>query len=91
MANEENKKEETKKNNLWIGIIIISLVFLLGFMTSNKTKEDDVTIFTKEDLERIVELQELEDKRQSGAEIFAYKDENGNLMIGWDYNDKKRK
>lgn len=95
---EENKKEtENKKLNIkqnqnyLLGIIIVALIFALGFITSNGMKEEDVTIFTREDLERITELQELEDERNSGAEIFAYKDTNGNLMIGWDYNGKKRK
>ena len=50
----------------------------------------NITIFKKEDLERIVEMQAIEDEKKSGAEIYAYKDENGNLMIGWDYNDSKR-
>lgn len=80
------------KGILLIGIIILTLTFALGFMTSCKrTKEQNIAIFTRDDLERIVELQQLEDERKSGAEICAYKDENGNLMIGWDYNDKKRK
>lgn len=80
------------KGILLIGIIILTLTFALGFMTSSKrAKEQNVTIFTREDLERIVELQQLEDERKSGAEIYAYKDENGNLMIGWDYSDSKRR
>lgn len=78
------------KGILLIGIIILSLTFALGFMSSTKSKEQKITIFTREDLERIIELQELEDERESGAEIYAYKDENGNLMIGWDYNKKRK-
>lgn len=80
------------KSILLIGIVILTLTFALGFMTSTKrAKEQNVTIFTREDLERIVEMQELEDERESGAEIYAYKDENGNLMIGWNYSDSKRR
>lgn len=80
------------KSILLIGIIILTLAFALGFMTSNKRMEEkNITIFTREDLDRIGELQRLEDERKSGAEIYAYKDENGNLMIGWDYSDSKRK
>lgn len=79
------------KGILLVGIIILTLVFALGFMTSSKRKVGmNITIFKKEDLERIVEMQAIEDEKKSGAEIYAYKDENGNLMIGWDYNDSKR-
>lgn len=80
------------KGILLVGIIILTLTFALGFMTSSKrAQEQNVTVFTRDDLERIAELQALEDERRSGAEIYAYKDENGNLMIGWDYGDTKRK
>lgn len=80
------------KGILLIGIIILTLTFALGFMTSAKRKQaENVTIFTREDLERISELQAMEDEKRSGAEIYAYKDENGNLMIGWNYNDSKRR
>lgn len=95
MAEEKEKKESVNKekqtNNYLVSIIIICLIFALGFMTSSKIKKQDVTIFTREELDRIVELQKMEDSKDSGAEIFAYKDENGNLMIGWDYSDKKQK
>lgn len=77
------------KGILLIGIIILTLTFALGFMTSSKRKEENITIFTRDDLERIAELQQLEEERKSGAEIYAYKDENGNLMIGWDYGNSK--
>lgn len=80
------------KGILLVGIIILTLTFALGFMTSSKRKADEnITIFTKEDLERIVEMQAIEDEKNSGAEIYAYKDENGNLMIGWDYRDSRRR
>lgn len=75
-----------------VGIIILSLAFALGFMTSSKRKmEPNVTVFTREELERIVKLQDMEDEENSGADIFAYKDENGNLMIGWDFSNAKRR
>lgn len=81
------------KGILLIVIIILSLTYALGFVNaSNKRdKEQEVTIFSREDLDRIVELQEFEDERESGAEIYAYKDKNGNLMIGWNYGNSKRK
>lgn len=72
------------KGILLIGIIILSLTFALGFMVSSKRRDDKTVIFTKEDLERIVELQELEEEKKSKADIFAYKDKDGNLVIGWD-------
>lgn len=78
------------KGILSVTIIILTLTFALGFMASTNRKEKDVTIFTKEDLERIIELQSIEDEKESGAEIYAYKDENGNLMIGWDTDDSWR-
>lgn len=78
------------KGILTLGIIILSLSFALGFMASSKREqEQNITIFTEEDLERIAELQELENERNSGAKIYAYKDEDGNLMIGWDYSKKR--
>lgn len=78
-----------EKGVLLIGIIILTLTFALGFISSKK-REESITIFTREDLERIAKLQEMEDESKSGAEIFAYKDEDGNLMIGWDYNGSKK-
>lgn len=84
---EEKKNTKNEKSSLLIGIIILALSFALGFMFCSKAKEEDVTIFTREDLERIVKLQAMEDEIGSGANIYAYKDRNGNLMIGWDYND----
>lgn len=66
-------------------IIVLCLAFALGFMTSSRRKEENITIFTREDLERIEKLQKMEDKEESEAEIYAYKDENGKLMIGWNY------
>lgn len=65
------------------GIIIFVLIFALGY-TSNKGKQGlNETVFTRDDLDRIVELQAIEDRKESGAEICAYKDENGKLMIAW--------
>lgn len=78
------------KGVLLLAIVILSLTFALGFMVSSKReREQDVTVFTEEDLERIVELQGLENERNSGAQIYAYKDKDGNLMIGWDYGNKR--
>lgn len=80
-----------EKGMLLLGVIILTLVFALGFMTSSKRKQDrDVTIFTEKDLDRIVKMHQAEDDMGSGAEIYAYKDADGNLMIGWHYEDSKR-
>lgn len=79
------------KGILLLGVIILTLTFALGFMASSKNKDEDVTIFTRDDLERITELQAMEDERKSGAEIYAYKDKNGGLVIGWDYGDSKKR
>lgn len=79
-----------EKGMLFIGTIILALTFALGFETSTKRQEENITIFTREDLERIVSLQEIEDEARSGAEIYAYKDKKGNLMVGWDYDSKKK-
>ena len=72
-------------------ILILCLTFSMGVLSASKRKSDDVTIFTQEDLDRIVKMQQMEDEAGSKAEIYAYKDEYGNLMIGWDYNDSKRR
>lgn len=86
----KNEKERTVTLNdrgiVSIVFIILILTFALGFMTSRSGREQ-VTVFTREDLDRIVTLQEIEDETGSGADIRAYKDRDGNLMIGWDYND----
>lgn len=79
------------KGMLLIALTIFILTFALGFMSSKKVSEPEVTTFTREELDRIVELQQLEDDRESGAEICAYKDEDGNLMIGWNYGKSKWK
>ena len=72
-------------------ILILCLTFSMGILSVSKRKSADVTIFTREDLERIEKMQQMEDEVVgSRAEIYAYKDEYGNLMIGWDYNDSKR-
>lgn len=85
------KKEKTIISlDFWVVILILILVFVLGFTISEK-KEKDPTIFTRKDLERIAQLQEIEDSNKSEAEICAYKDKNGNLMITYDYNDTKWK
>lgn len=72
-------------------ILILCLTFSMGVLSASKRKSADVTIFTQEDLERIVKMQQMEDEAGSKAEIYAYKDEYGNLMIGWDYNDSKKR
>lgn len=70
-----------------ICILIFALGFMIGFMSCNNVQEKEVTVFTREDLNRISELQRMED----GADIFAYKDKDGNLMIGWNYKGLKWK
>ncbi len=75
-----------EKTTLIIVVLILCLVFSLGFLTSKKEGGKDVTIFTEDDLNRITQLKEMEEDG-SEAEIFAYKDEDGNLMIGWVYDD----
>lgn len=76
------------KGILLVGMIILTLTFALGFMFSSKMKqENNIAIFTREELERIVKLQEMEDTDETGAEIYAYKDKDGRLMIGWNYED----
>lgn len=78
------------KGILLICVLILSLTFLLGFMTCNKRKqEQNVTTFTREELERIDQLQSMEDQSGSGADVYAYKDKDGNLMIGWEGKDSK--
>lgn len=78
------------KGILLIGVIILSLAFMLGWMTSRK--QEDGTVFSRRDLEKIAQLQEIEDQSGSGAEICAYKDKDGNLMITYEYDDgRKRK
>lgn len=84
--------ELNDKGILLVAVVILTLVFALGFMTSEKRRQDqDPTVFTRDDLERIAQLQEIEDNSKSGAEICAYKDKDGNLMITYDYDGSKRK
>ena len=84
--------ELNEKGILLVVVVILTLVFALGFMTSEKRGQDqNPTVFTREDLERIAQLQEIEDNSKSGAEIWAYKDKDGNLMITYDYGGSKRK
>lgn len=94
---EEKKKKEGKtltldeKGMLSVGFLILALTFALGFMTHKMNGDQKTTVFSREDLERIATLQEIEDKAESGAEIYAYKDKDGNLMIGWKQSNSKWK
>lgn len=88
---EEKTIQWKDKGVLLTVILILCLVCAMGIISTNKKKGMDVTIFTQEDLERIVKLQQMEEEAGSKAEIYAYKDEYGNLMIGWDYSDSKRR
>lgn len=67
------------------------LIMVQRLVSSERKREESVTIFTREDLERISKLQTMEDELDSGADIYAYKDKDGNLMIGWDYDNSIRK
>lgn len=78
------------KGMLLIGLIILSLVFMLGFMTSSK-RQGDATVFSRRDLEKIAQLQAIEDESGSGADICAYKDGSGNLMITYDYGGNRKR
>ena len=92
MKEKEGKVIQWKdKGVLLTVILILCLTFSMGILSVSKKKEVDVTIFTRDDLNRIVSLQQMEDEAGSRAEIYAYKDEFGNLMIGWDYNDSKKR
>lgn len=86
MEKNNNKKETTvtlnDKGILLIGFIVIALTFALGFVVSSKGRGKDVTVFTRSDLERIERCQEMED-----SDVYAYKDKDGNLMIGWKRSD----
>lgn len=73
---------------LGIGFLILALTFALGFVTSNMLKETNETVFTKEELNRIMMIQNVEDREMSGAEVYAYKDKDGNLMIGRKYDSE---
>lgn len=81
MEKNNNKKETTvtlnDKGILLVGFIVIALTFALGFVVSSK-RGKDVTVFTRSDLERIERCQKMED-----SDVYAYKDKDGNLMIGW--------
>lgn len=83
------KKENEGKAVIAGVLVIMLLTFLLGWMCS--TKKEEKTIFTREELETILQLQTMEDEKNSGAQVYAYKDKNGNLLIGYDYSDIKRR
>ena len=88
MQNGKTTVTLNDKGILLIGILILSLTFTLGYLASNKgRRETDVIIFTEEDLLKISELQSINDELNSEADIYAYKDENGNLVIGWIYSE----
>lgn len=74
------------KGMLLTGIVILTLTFALGFMTCSKRQEEKTTIFTREELDRIITLQTIEDEAKTGAQVYAYKDGRGNLMIGYDFD-----
>lgn len=89
---KENERIVTlnDKGVLLFGVIILSLTFMLGFVTSTKMKRDDTpTVFTREDLDKIVRLQEMEDNEGSDLDIYAYKDKNKNLIIEYKHGSKK--
>ena len=80
-----NKKEimVNEKGVLLIVVVMLILAFLLGCVYSEKNMETKMTVFTRDDLERIERLQEIEDENGSTAEVCAYKDSEGNLMISY--------
>ncbi len=71
-----------------IAVVMLFLVFVLGYLSSSKKSEQSGTIFTRDELERIVKLQEMEDKEGTGGNVCASKDSKGNLMISWVYEDE---
>lgn len=71
------------KGIVLIFALILGLTFSLGYMFGEKKKESESVVFEKDELNRIVTLQTMEEESGSDAEIFAYKDEDGNLVIGW--------
>lgn len=86
-----NKKEVTlnDKGMLLIGGIILILTFALGSLYTSKREGEKTITFTREELERIVQLQELEDESGSGAAICAGRDKDGNLSITWSYDSRR--
>ena len=81
-----------EKGIMMFCIIILSLIFMLGYLVSSKRQSNNETVFSRNELEKIVQLQAVEDEIGSGAEIHAYKDKDGNLVISYDYSNlKKRK
>lgn len=86
---EEKEKKNIKKSNNEKNILILILtigilIFTLGLSVGAKTKEKEPTIFTKDDIEKIVRFQQLEDQSKSVTKIYAYKDKDGKLMIGFE-------
>ena len=89
---KEGKTIQWKNKGVLLTVILIlCLTFSMGVLSASKRKSVDVTIFTQEDLERIVKMQQMEEESGSKAEIYAYKDEYGNLMVGWDYSNSKKR
>lgn len=76
------------------GLFVIAIVFLsvlLSIMISTKrNQEQEMTVFTRDELKKISQLQAVEDLNKSGAEIYAYKDKDGNLMIGFSYENSEK-
>lgn len=87
---KEMKVTINDKGVLLIIMTILILTFMLGFMVSDGRKEKNVTVFTREELTRISTLQAMEDAKEFGANVYAYKDKEGNLMIGWTYEEEEK-
>lgn len=70
-------------------LLILMTGFVAGFVVCREIGNDGTT-FSRDELERIVQLQSIEDETGSGANVVAYKDKDGHLMIGWELNKSRK-
>ncbi len=81
-------KNETKIFLSEKGILVVMLAvfvgsFIFGYFMGFEQRERDRTIFTSEEIERILKYQSIENSEMNGGDLIVYKDYKGNLMFGW--------
>lgn len=80
-------KNETKifinEKGIFVGVLSIVMVsWVFGFVLGVNSKGNK-TVFTKDDIAKIVQIQDMENRSETGLNVTAFKDKNGDLIIGF--------
>lgn len=78
----KNEDGWTFKKNLFIIILVIQItIFLIGYLCGSKQKE--VIKLTYDEIQLIENFQSNLAANDSEVDVIVYKDNQGELMLGW--------